>query len=176
MKKRMVMAIGFLLPALLTGLSLSPVGAQTKGGAGSVKKTDVQSLSWLAGFWRDEDKDHPAEEHWTAPSGGAMLGMCRLGKTLQDSTFEIMIVEERAGKLVYSFRHFASGLRDKEKEALSFDVQITGPSEVIFEGRDSKRPTKLTYTLSAPDKLTIVLERTRDGKTLRDVYKMKRNG
>ena len=173
MRKRMVLVVGLLLLAL-TGVILSPAGAQTKGSAGSEKKTGVQSLSWLAGVWRDEDQ--PAEEHWTAPSGGAMLGMCRLGKTLQDITYEIMVVEERDSKLVYSFKHFGSGLRDKEKEALSFDVQVTKPSEVIFERRDSKRPTKLTYTLSAPDKLTIVLERTRDGKNLRDVYNMKLNG
>ena len=134
----------------------------------------LEKLSWLAGNWRQVDIDHPTEEHWGAPSKNAMLGMCRLGSDGETQTYELMVIEQRKGKLTYSLRHFGPGLADKDKEPMTFDVRIGEDHKVVFEGRDSKRPSRLNYSLTGPDTLSIVLERTRDGKSLHDEFHMNR--
>lgn len=71
--------------------------------------------------------------------------------------------------------HFGPGLKPREQEPLKFDVERgKKDKEVVFVGRDQEKGVRLTYTLASPDQLVCVLEKTRDGKRMRDEFRMNR--
>jgi hypothetical protein len=61
----------------------------------------VDRVSWLQGCWASISPQRSIEEMWMAPRGGAMLGMSRTvrGGTLAE--YELVVLREDAGKLVY---------------------------------------------------------------------------
>jgi hypothetical protein len=61
-----------IVAATLFILAAAPAPAVPPAGQDAVAE-----LAWLAGSWSGETGGLAMEEHWTAPSGGALLGMHR---------------------------------------------------------------------------------------------------
>jgi hypothetical protein len=53
-------------------------------------------IGWLAGDWREEANGRWAEEHWSPPRGGVMLGYGRSGGGDAVRSFEFMRIEQGA--------------------------------------------------------------------------------
>jgi len=93
-------------------------------------------VSWLAGSWKGEAFGGTAEEIWSQPVGGTMMGMFRLinkGK-VEFSEFE-EIVEQDNG-LVFRVKHFTSafvGWEEKEK-SIDFKFLSSTKNEIHFDG------------------------------------------
>jgi hypothetical protein len=169
MKKRLSVLI------VLLGVAYGLLGSATRAlPPGETSSLALRDLEWLAGVWRTNDGGL-TEEHWAMPVGASMMGMCRIGDQAAKTVYEILLIEEREGRLIYSMKHFTAGLVDREDKALVFDVR-RGDTErsVVFDGGAQTKPTVITYRLESKDKLVCTLLRQREGKELRSDFHMTR--
>ena len=93
-----------LIAALALASSSLIGGIPTMAHAESSKRErhTIQDLGWLAGGWVTAvENGRVVDEHWTAPAGGAMLGMSRTVTGGSLSEFEYLRIIERGGGLVY---------------------------------------------------------------------------
>lgn len=127
-------------------------------------KATLTAVSWLAGgAWRGDGMGGIAEEQWSAPAGGQMMGMFRqlkpgTGGSEAVSFYEFLTLVEREGSLVLKLKHFnpdLTGWEDKEK-FVTFRLARVTPDAVYFDG--------LTFRRDAPNQLSIFLA-LRDSKT-----------
>ena len=160
-----------LLTVVLLLASFQPVWAS------DLKPVRVTDLAWLAGVWQGELWDGVTEEHWSQPSGDSMMCMFRFVKAGQPVFYEFLTLERREQGLVLYMRHFhAKLIAWEEKDApLQFAVTKASAREVVFERIDSADvKVKMTYQLTAPDRLNAILEKVKDGKTSREVFQYRR--
>ena len=133
----------------------------------------IADLAWLEGSWRGDGITGPAEEVYSAPSGGQIVGHFR--QLNADGTvwfYEIMAIAPMGDSLVYRLKHFnadLSGWEEKaevrafrlvavEKDAWYFDgltIRRDGPDGMIGAVRvDNKdgtsREVVLRYSRARP--------------------------
>jgi hypothetical protein len=145
--------------------------------ADNPKPATMADVAWLAGIWQGEMGEGLTEEHWSQPSGDSMMCMFRFIKAGQPVFYEFLTLERREQGLVLHLRHFHPKLVAwEEKDApLLFAITKATANEVVFERIDSIAvKVKITYKLVAPDRLTSILERVKDGKESRDVFEFRR--
>lgn len=114
-----------LAMAASTGFSFAPTTA---------------NLGWLAGHWVREGTDGWAQESWTAPRGGVMLGTGLTGKGSVAKSFEFMRIAEspETGRLI--FWGSPGG-----KDPVAFPMVTGGRQEVTFENPKHDYPTRISY-------------------------------
>ena len=61
----------------------------------------LADLGWLAGDWQMTSGEQCIEEHWTAPSSNALVGMSRTVTKDRTLSFEFMRIEARADGVYY---------------------------------------------------------------------------
>lgn len=138
--------LGVLL--LLSATLFSPLRAQQAAGAGAagpagpqepnqpqaktgspVPKVTVADFAWLAGRWQGAWGSRVAQQVWTAPQGGVMLGTFQLTEGDKTLVLELFtVVEEEEGIKLY-IRHFTPSLVAWEK---------TGPTVLRLQSADAK--------------------------------------
>ena len=91
MRKMIHVAVALVVGGLLT------VGAQTQAPA----KGSIASVAWMEGTWVNATGSKTVEEHWTSPSGSAMLAVSRTIANGALADFEFLRIVERGGSLVY---------------------------------------------------------------------------
>jgi hypothetical protein len=109
---------------LLTPNTLRLASHETGASAG------ISDMSWLAGTWRGEGLGGINEEHWSAPAGGAMMGMYRHIKE-RTEFYELLTLTEQGGSLLLTLRHFHADLRAWEER----DVTVRMPFIKAANGR-----------------------------------------
>jgi Domain of unknown function (DUF6265) len=119
-------------------------------------KATLAAVSWLAGAWRGDGMGGVAEEQWSAPAGGQMMGMFRLlkpgtGGSDAISFYEFLTFVEQEGTLVLKLKHFNADLTgwEEKDEFVTFRLARVTPDAVYFDG--------LTFRRDAPDRLSIFL-------------------
>lgn len=164
---------GIVIVVLATSVTTWVVRAEPHGGTKG--ELTLRDITWLAGRWQDSNPTDYTDEHWTQPVGGAMVGMCRLGSETSKAIYEILLIEEKDGKLVYTMEHFGPGLTHRDKAPLVFDIHRgAGEKEMVFVQRDSETSTRLIYRLAAKDRLEITLAKQRDGKEVKRQFGLRR--
>ena len=96
----------------------------------------INVISWLAGSWKGKAFGGEAEEIWTSPEGGAMMGMFRLIKNGKVEFLEFEQIIERGGSLVFEVKHFTPvfiGWEEKDK-CIEFPLVSSNDKEVNFQG------------------------------------------
>jgi len=167
----------FVFAAALVFVASSPANsAQQSAGAGSQSKsassagpdaaatpTPPQSLpsptlsdfAWLEGCWRADWGPRVAEQVWTAPKAGMMMGDFRVIENDKVLVVELFTLVEKPGSINLYLRHFTPELVPWEKsnatllnlataEAKKFDFENPangGPKRAIFTRIDND-----TYT------------------------------
>lgn len=127
-------------------------------------KATLAAVAWLAGgAWHGEGLGGVAEEQWSAPAAGAMMGMFRLVKRDDDGRdsatfYEFLMFVEQEGSIVLKLKHFNADLTGWEEKDrfVTFRLVRATPEAVHFDG--------LTFRRDAPDRLSIFLA-LRDAKT-----------
>ena len=122
----------------------------------------VDQISWLAGIWLGEGMGGAAEEAWTPPSGGSMVGVFKLlspGDGEPSPRFyEMLAVLETGDTLELRLKHFdpdVTGWEEKD-DFVSFPLVKIEPDAVYFRG--------LTYEKKGDDGLVVYLAmKTKDG-------------
>lgn len=107
----------------------------------------IEDVAWLAGTWRGEGLGGTVEEIWSAPSGGAMMGMFKLVKEGKPGLYEFELIVEEEGSLTLKLKHFDAGLASWEEkdEYVSFPLVKLEEQAAYFGG--------LTYRLVGPGRL-----------------------
>lgn len=128
----------------------------------------IEQLGWLAGHWQGDHEGGRLDEQWMAPGGGTMMCVSRLivgGKT---ASAEFMLVEERVDGVYLTIILPRSGRRELMR------VARMGGDEVVFEHTDGEKRERLTYRQEGDGSLLVLLEKEREGRPVRTVFRMGR--
>ena len=94
--------------------------------------------SWMAGCWEMRDGERWAEECWTIPRGGQMMGSGRTGAGNTVRSFEFMLIERGEGGLRFRAAPGGSGWTPF--------VAVEDPGEgVTFLNPDNDYPQRVRY-------------------------------
>ena len=96
----------------------------------------LADVSWLAGHWLGEGLGGQADETWSMPAAGTMVGTFRLIKNNKLTFSEYFILMEEADSLVLRLKHFDplfNGWEAKDKFVEFKLVRVEGQT-AYFEG------------------------------------------
>jgi hypothetical protein len=145
------------LAAFALALALaSPAAAQAPAQTASIAEA-----AWLTGRWQGQGLGGELEEAFSAPLAGQMVGHFRLAQGGKTSFYQLFLIEEHEGGLVFRYRHFNSdftGWEEKDKSN-AFAFVSAKPGELAFNG--------LTLRAVGTDGLVITI-RMRQGETVSD--------
>jgi hypothetical protein len=117
----------------------------------------IDSLAWLAGNWGGVKEGVESEESWTAPQGGAMLGVHRDVRAGRMVGFEFLRIDTEKDGLTY----WAS---PGGRAATPFRLTGAGPRWVVFENPAHDFPQRVRYWMGDDGKLHARIEGTLQGK------------
>jgi hypothetical protein len=127
--------------------------------AGTVRgdaPASIARLAWLQGCWQSTSPQRTIDEQWMAPRGGAMLGMARTVRGDAMVEYEVVVLREQDGQLVYHAH--PSG-----QPSAVFPVRELTDGSVLFENARHDFPQRVGYRREGPDALLAWIEGTRDG-------------
>ena len=118
----------------------------------------VADVAWLQGHWKGNALGGQAEEMWTPPQDGVMLGMFRLIRDRKPSFYELLTMAEDQGTLVLNLKHFEPNLTSWEEKAESqrFRLVAKEPDRLLFEG--------MTFVRTSADAMTVYVATGEPGK------------
>jgi hypothetical protein len=106
-------------------------------------KTTLADFAWLAGRWQGVWGPRIAQQVWTAPSAGVMLGTFQLtgdGKTL---VIELFTLLEKPDGIEFRLRHFTPSLVAWEKSGPAVLKFASGdPKTTVFENPSDGEPKR----------------------------------
>jgi hypothetical protein len=116
----------------------------------------ISDVAWLAGHWVGPALGGEAEEIWSAPKAGSMMGMYRLVRDGKVVFYELLALVQEGGSLVLRLKHFNPDLTGWEEKQKTVDFRLVGLGEGIaqFEGMSFHREGdgKLTVYLAIEGK------------------------
>lgn len=93
---------------------------------------------WMTGAWMRQDGDSWADEYWTPPRGGMMIGASRSGKGEKLTFFEHMrIVEEKDGLVFIAIAG--------DQKPVRFVAQTKTAEEIVFVNAEHDYPQRIQY-------------------------------
>jgi hypothetical protein len=122
----------------------------------------LASVAFLAGRWLHVDGEGATEEHWSAPRGGAMMGMFRWDQPDGSPVmFEILTITSEGADTVLRLRHYSPKLvakEDKDK-AMTLKLAEHGPRKVVFAAAENGGMlSKIVYHCPTADELNISVQ------------------
>jgi hypothetical protein len=117
--------------AAMAAMLLTAAAPPTKG---------VETLGWMSGAWLQEKDGSWAEEHWSTPRGGVMLGTGLSGREGKASEFEFFRIAMDGGTLTF----FAS---PDGRTAVPFRLVSSSAREAVFENPGHDYPQRIAYRL-----------------------------
>ena len=129
----------------------------------------IDDMRWLVGTWRGPGLGGVAEEIWSEPAGGVMMGSFRMLKGDEPVFYEFMTLSETGGSLVLRVKHFSPELVAWEEKDKTVDFQ--------FIKRDGKRYyfDGLTFEVDSPDAVKIYLAmQQKDGSSREETFEYKK--
>jgi Domain of unknown function (DUF6265) len=111
-------------------LMLMPVGAAAE---------ETELPGWMTGAWARSDGDGWADEYWTPPRAGIMIGASRSGKGEVLQFWEHMrIVREADGRLAF-------WAISADQKPVRFVARQKSADEIIFENAGHDYPQRIRY-------------------------------
>jgi Domain of unknown function (DUF6265) len=159
--------LGILL--LISATLLPPTSGQQAVGAGATSppsetpivatsqtpKTTLADFAWLAGRWQGAWGPRVAQQIWTAPQAGVMLGTFQLTEGDKTLVLELFtMVEETDGIKLY-IRHFTPSLVAWEKTGpTTLRLQTNDAKSIVFVNAVDGQPKQSVMTHVDPDTYT----------------------
>lgn len=96
----------------------------------------LRDAAWLEGRWTGEGLGGEAEETYSGPVDGAMVGAFRSVRGGKAFLYEFVVLAERDGSLVYRLKHFwPDGRPWEEKDQwVEFPLVALEPGRLFFDG------------------------------------------
>lgn len=127
-------------------------------GEGVPRTARIADVAWIAGHWQGEAFGGLAEEMWSPPFGGSMMGMYKMVKDGAVVFYEFLTIVEEGDSLLLRLKHFDAGLKGWEEKDMSIEFPLVActANEAFFDG--------LTFRLADKDSLeAYVLLKHKDG-------------
>jgi len=137
-------------------LLLAALGAAAPAG-------EVERLGWLEGRWVGEKDGFSTEELWTAPRGGALLGLHSDVKAGRLVSWEFLRIADPGDGLTY----FAS---PRSAAPTPFKLVENGHRRAVFENRQHDFPQRILYWLDAQGALHARIEGPQEGRTVSEEW------
>ncbi|HTU34907.1 MAG TPA: DUF6265 family protein [Candidatus Acidoferrum sp.] len=125
--------------------------------ASGAQPAQLADLGWLAGRWIGKWGPRTAEQTWTPPEAGQILGTFRLFEDNHTLLVELYAINQKPGGIELRFRHFTPELVPWEKSAAT---------DLSLESYDSKKWVFLNSANGEP-KRSIIIRVDPDTYTLR---------
>lgn len=155
---------------LAAGALLGSLAAGGVSMAADAKHT-VEELGWLAGGWETSNAaERWTDEHWSAPAGGAMLGMSRTVKAGALAEFEYLRIVQKGDDLVY-IAHPGGRAPGTEFKMTSLTEGAAGYRRVMFENPDHDFPKRILYVRRADGTLVATVDAGEDTKAVTYEYR-----
>lgn len=160
--KRRRMGLALLALSLISGAVFALAGRVEQ----DRPRATIADLAWLAGEWKGDMAGQVAEETWSDPAAGAMMGMFRLLGEKKTSVFEFLLLEEGSDGIQLRFHHVGPGYKVWEKERpLEFRLTAATDKVFTFESPDpTQSPTRILYAEASPSQMIATVETVRDGR------------
>lgn len=133
-------------------------------------RATLQDMGWFAGNWTGDGLGGVSEESWSAPAGGAMMGMFRNLKDGKVVFYEFLTLVEHEGSLLLKLKHFNPDLTgwEEKNDNIKFRLLKIGRDEIAFDG--------LTFRRDGDDamKIFLALRSKADGTVREAEFTMKR--
>jgi len=123
----------------------------------------VDRLGWLEGRWVGEKDGFSTEELWTAPRGGALLGLHSDVKAGRLVSWEFLRIADPGDGLTY----FAS---PRSAAPTPFKMVENGDRRAVFENRQHDFPQRILYWLDAQGALHARIEGPQEGRTVSEEW------
>jgi hypothetical protein len=127
----------------------------------------LQDLRWMAGCFEMRSKDRLVEEQRMDVRGGSMLGMARTTTSRGLGEYELTLIHEKAGKIV--FEAHPSG-----QPAAEFTATVVGVDSVIFSAPEHDYPQIVGYRRSGQDSVVAWIDGIAGGKSRRVEFAYRR--
>lgn len=124
---------------------------------------EVERLGWLEGRWVGEKDGVSMEELWTAPRGGALLGLHSDVKAGRLRSWEFLRIADSGNGVTY----FAS---PRSAAPTPFKLVEIGDRRAVFENRQHDFPQRILYWLDAQGALHARIEGPRQGQTVSEEW------
>ncbi len=124
----------------------------------------IDSLRWMAGYWKHMTEGSETEEQWMGPLNKLMVGMSRNTDTGFNASFEFLrIIQDKSGTVKYIAMPSA-------KKETAFTMTYYKNREVWFENPAHDFPQKIIYRLISPGEITVILEGIEEGQPYKYEY------
>jgi hypothetical protein len=120
-------------------------------------------VSWLTGCWAMSSPGLVIEEHWMPPRGGTMLGMSRTVQADNTTGYELVMIREVDGRLLYEAH--PSG-----QPPAVFEATRSSGEAVTFENPQHDFPRRIIYNRVGADSIRAEIDDGAGGGTVRFVY------
>ena len=137
------------------------------GQAQASRTLSLDSVRWLAGCLEMRSGDRLVEEHRMVLRAGSMLGMARTTTSKDLAEYELTLIRETSGKLV--FEAHPSGQR-----AAVFPATSASADSVVFEAPGHDYPQIVGYRRSGPDSVIAWIDGRHGGKRQRIEFPYRR--
>ena len=148
MKRSMLTAVLVLTPALQ---------------AQSPAASEIQRLGWMEGRWSGTKDGVAIEEHWTSPSGDALLGMNKTVKGGRMVSFESL----RIAAIKDGIAYLAS---PQGVPPTPFKLVELAEKKVTFENREHDFPQRILYWLDEAGAMHARIEGPQAGQTVSEEW------
>jgi hypothetical protein len=116
---------------------------------------NLSDFAWLEGRWRGDWGPRVAEQIWTAPRAGTMVGDFRLIENEKVLVIEFFTLLEKPGGINFYFRHFTPELVPWEKsDATLLKLSTVEPKKIDFENSANGKPKRVVFTKIDADTYT----------------------
>jgi Domain of unknown function (DUF6265) len=134
----------------------------------------IDEMTWLTGRWVGTHQADTIEENWSAPAGGAMMGMFRALRDGAPRFYELITLDAEGAGLVCRFKHFDRDLTSwEEKDApLTLDLVGLRADGAVFLRRGSRR--WMTYGRDGADRITVFFQSEGETHDPEDEYRFAR--
>jgi Domain of unknown function (DUF6265) len=110
-------------------------------------KTTLADFAWLAGRWQGSWGPRVAQQVWTAPKGGVMMGTFQLAENDKTLVLELFTVVEEPGGIKFHLRHFTPSLVAWEKSGPAvLNLASADLKSVVFENPLDGQPKRTIIT------------------------------
>jgi hypothetical protein len=122
-----------------------------RGEGHSSPTASLTDMHWLVGHWSGPAFGGTCEEVWSAPAGGAMMGMFRLVTGEKTVFYEFLTLTQEGETLSLQLKHFHPNLTgwEEKDEKVVFPLVGMGPNAAHFEG--------MSFHQEGDDRITIYL-------------------
>jgi Domain of unknown function (DUF6265) len=115
-------------------------------------KPALADFAWLAGSWQGTWGPRVAQQIWTAPKAGVMVGTFQLAQNDKTLVLELFTLLEDSDGITFQLRHFTPSLVAWEKPGPTIlKLSSVDPKVIVFENPVDGQPKVATFTRQDAD-------------------------